>query len=175
MTDLSAPALLSDEHELDHFACGRPTLDEFLKVHALAKQTAMLSRTYVVTTKSTEVVAYYTLAHLNVQSQEAPKRISRGMPSSIPAILLVRLAIDQRFQGRGLGRSLFADALWRTWAVMSGHVPVRFFVVDAIDESARAFYERLGMVPSPTNPMRLFLHYKDLRAAVEPPHGPPEA
>lgn len=168
MPEFAAPVLLSEEHEISDFACGQPSLDEFLKLHALAKQNAMLSRTYVVTEMSAGVVAYYTLAHISVQSEEAPKRLARGMPASIPAILLARLAIDQRFQGQGLGRSLFADSLMRTWAVMSGHVPVRIFVVDAIDEPAREFYEKLGMISSPSNPMRLFLHYKDIRAAVEP-------
>ncbi len=85
------------------------------------------------------------------------------MPNSIPAILMARLAVDQSVQGRGLGRSMFCDALRRTWTVMNdGPAPVRLFVVDAKDEEAKRFYERFDMVASPHNPMRLFLLYKDL-------------
>jgi GNAT superfamily N-acetyltransferase len=163
MSDLSAPQPIDSSHDVSKFGCGKATLDEFLKLHALSKQRAMLSRTYVVTSGSS-VVAYFTLAHISIKQEEAPKKFGRGMPTSIPAILLARLAIDTEFRGRGLGRSLFTDAVRRTWAVMNeGPAPVRFLVVDAKDEDAKAFYERFDMVPSPGNPLRLFLHYKSLR------------
>ena len=170
MPDLAAPELLRADHDLAGFACGKPPLDAFLKDHALDKQNAMLSRTYVATAGGTRVVAYHTLAHVGVSQAEAPKRLGRGMPSAIPAILLARLAVDQGFHGQGLGRSLFADALSRAWAVMrDGPAPVRLFVVDAKDDEARAFYERMRMVPSPSDPLRLFLGYKDLRTVFETP------
>lgn len=169
MPKFSAPSLLRADHELSDFDCGKTPLNEFLQRHALDKQTAMLSRSYVVTSGELQVIAYYTLAHINVSPSEAPKKLGRGMPSNIPAILLARLAVDQQFHGQGLGRSLFSDGLLRTWAVMKdGSAPVRFFVVDAKDEEAKTFYDRMRMVPSPLNPQRLFLHYKDLRAIFEP-------
>ncbi|MBL8048755.1 MAG: GNAT family N-acetyltransferase [Chthonomonas sp.] len=169
MPDFAAPTPLTAEHEVANFDCGKPPLNDFLKEHALARQNAMLSRTYVVTpVGSLHVAAYYTLAHVSSVREQAPKKIARGMPDTIPALLLARLAIDETFQRQGLGKSLFSDALRRTWAVMSqAAAPVRFFVVDAKDEEARAYYEKLGMTPSPTNPMRLFLHYKDLQAIFE--------
>jgi len=168
MSSFSAPHVLRAGHEVSGFACGKSPLDEFLKLHALDKQNAMLSRTYVVTIEDSRVIAYYTLAHVNVLQAEAPKKFARGMPSTIPAILLARLAVDQSFQGLGLGRSMFSDALLRTWVVMKdGSAPVRFFVVDAKDEDAAAFYLRQQMLPSPVNPSRLFLHYKDLRTIFE--------
>ena len=170
MSDLSAPRLLQADHDMSDFNCGKPPLDEFLKNHALDKQNAMLSRTYVVTASDRQVIAYYTLAHINVARADTPKKLGRGMPSAIPAILLARLAVDTRFRGRGLGRSLLSDALLRTWSVMrDGTAPGRFFVVDAKDEEARAFYERMRMIPSPVNPLRLYLHYKDLRTIFEQP------
>lgn len=81
---------------------------------------------------------------------------------------MARFAVDVTMQGQGLGRSLFTDALRRTWAVMrSGAAPVRFFVVDAKDEEAKAFYERFDMIPAPQNPLRLYLSYKTLRLEFE--------
>lgn len=169
MISFSPPVILGPEHELSTFCCGKAPLDAFLKEHAFSRQAAMLSRTYVVTFAGSNVVAgYHTLAHISIRCDSAPKKISRGMPSSIPAILLARLAVDQSCQGLGLGRSLFSDALQRTWAVMRGSAaPVRFFVVDAMDEDVRAFYEQKGMIPSPHNPMRLFLHYKEVLSLFE--------
>ena len=164
MPDLNAPAPLNASHDNRSFDCGKPSLNDFLKLHALDKQNAKLSRTYVVTEGAT-VIGYYTLAHIAVRQDQAPKKLGRGMPDSIPAILMARFAVDKRYQGQGLGRSLFTDAIRRTWAVIeSGAAPVRLFVVDAMDEEAKAFYQRFDMLPSPVDPMRLFLSYKTLAA-----------
>ena len=159
-------------HQLGAFDCGKAPLNTFPKSHALDKQNAMLSRTYIVTgggaVDGNVVVGYYTLAHTVTLQSDTPKKLGRGMPSSIPAMLMARFAIDVKFQGQGLGRSLFTDALRRTWAVMqAGAAPVRFFVVDAKDEEAKAFYERFDMIAAPTNPLRLYLSYKTLRLEFE--------
>ena len=133
--------------------------------HAFNKQKAFLSRTYVVT-RERFVVAYYTLVLVSISQEDTPKKLGRGMPSVIPAMLLARLAVDKTAQGHGLGRSLLIDALRRTWAVMEkGAAPVRLFLVDAIDDETKAFYERfeLDVLVSSQNPMRLFLCYKDLK------------
>ncbi|MCE9559076.1 MAG: GNAT family N-acetyltransferase [Armatimonadetes bacterium] len=167
MSEFSSPAILTDRHDVSRFDCGKPPLNDFLTIHALAKQNAMLSRTYVVA--SGEMVAgYYTLAHIAVTQSETPKKIGRGMPSTIPALLMARFAVDSKFQGKGLGRSMFTDALRRCWAVMAdGPAPVRIFVVDAKDAEAKTFYERFDAIASPTMPMRLFLSHKDLRLIFE--------
>ena len=166
MPELTAPVPITEDHDLSAFDCGKPPLDEFLKLQAYSKQNARLSRTYVVTPSgSAQVVAYYTLAHVTISQEEAPKKMGRGMPSSIPALLLARLAVDRNHQGMRIGSSLFSDALRRTWSVIQGSAaPVRLFVVDAKDEQAREFYEKHQMLTSPVNPMRLFLSYKDIQA-----------
>jgi GNAT superfamily N-acetyltransferase len=181
MNTMNPPEPLRTEHNTAPFNCGKDPLNEFLQKHALDKQNAMLSRTFVVTTstpatdseesarsstdsENTVVIGYYTLAHAVVLQSEAPKKLSRGMPSSIPVMLMARFAIDLHYQGLGLGRSLFTDAIRRTWAVMhSGAAPVRFFIVDAKDEEAKAFYQRFDMIPSAHNERRLYLSYKTLR------------
>jgi len=164
MPDFTAPAVLSQEHDVSSFDCGKDPLNDFLKEHALDKQSAMLSRTYVVT-RDNSVVGYYTLARVAVQQVETPKKIGRGMPSLTPATLMARFAVDKGAQGLDLGKSLFTDAVRRTWAVMKdGPAPVRFFIVDAKDEEARTFYERFDMISSPVNSMRLYLSYKTVQA-----------
>lgn len=167
---LGSPTLLLPSHETVEFDCGKAPLNVFLKEHALSRQNARLSRTYVVTeTGSQSVVAYYSLAHVTIHREDAPKKIGRGMPDTIPALLLARLAVDLKYQGRRLGSSMLGDALRRVWTVMEhAPAPVRFFIVDALDDEARAFYERMQMIPSPVAPMRLFLHYKDVEALFGP-------
>lgn len=167
MPEFTIPAPLNSEHDLSTFDCGKPPLNEYLQRHALDKQNAKLSRTYVVA-RDGVVVAYYTLVHISVSQTDTPKKFGRGMPDVIPALLLARLAVNLGAQGKGLGRSLLIDALERTWAVMeSGAAPVRLFVVDAKDEEAKAFYTRFDMTPLPQNPMRLFLSYKTLAGILE--------
>ena len=168
MFELNAPQTLDAGHDLSAFDCGKAPLNDFLRKHALDKQNAMLSRTYVVTagvdSAGAVVVGYYTLAVTTKLQSESPKKLGRGMPSVIPAILMARFAVDRSFQGKGLGRSLFTDAMRRAWALIeSGAAPVRFFVVDAKDEDAKAFYEHFDMLAAPQNPMRLYLSYKTLR------------
>ena len=69
----------------------------------------MLSRVDV-SLSGEQVAGYYTLAHVQLTASEMPSKIARGMPSSIPALLMARLAVDTRFQRRSLGESLFGDA-----------------------------------------------------------------
>lgn len=163
----SAPEPLNKAHLIQGFDCGKPPLNDFLSLHALDKQKAMLSRTYVVTGDE-RVVGYYTLAHITVLREESPKKLVRGMPSTIPAILMARFAVDRQAQGMGLGRALFLDALQRVHAVMqSGAAPVRLFVVDAKDLEAKAFYEHFEMVTTAPDSMRLFHLYKTIRLLFE--------
>lgn len=76
---------------------------------------------------------------------------------------MARLAVDGRFQRRGLGESLFGDVLLRAQAVIeSGAAPVRFFLVDAKHERAKAFYLRFGMKPLLDDSLRLYLSYKQI-------------
>ena len=86
---------------------------------------------------------------------EFPANITRKLPRYplVPATLLGRLAVDQNYQGRGYGRFLLADALFR--AVRS-EIASFAVVVDAKDEAARRFYERESFLPFPDQPLRLF-------------------
>ena len=92
---------------------------------------------------------------------EFPVDITRKLPRYplVPATLLGRLAVDQNYQGRGYGRFLLADALFR--AVRS-EIASFAVVVDAKDEAARRFYERESFLPFPDRPIRLFRPMADI-------------
>jgi GNAT superfamily N-acetyltransferase len=83
----------------------------------------------------------------------------------IPIMLLARMAVDRRCQGQGVGKALLRDALERTLnaAEIAG---IRAFAVHAKDEQARSFYELFDFVPSPTDPLHLFLLLKDVRHSL---------
>lgn len=153
---LPAPQPLSAKHRLEEFACGEPSLDDWLRRRALLNQATGASRTFVVTDDSGHVLAYYALAAGAVSQQASPGNIRRNMPDPIPVMVLARLAVDQRLHGQRIGGALLQDALHRAISVAQ-HIGVRALLVHALDERARQFYTHYGFVPSPANPLTLML------------------
>lgn len=162
---------LRRDHPVDGFACGRPELDRFLIRHALGSQQASATQTYL-GLAGTEVAGYYTLVVGQVAHAQAPERVTKGLARyPIPIMLLARLAVATSWQGRGLGAGLLKDAMRRT--VQAAEIGgIRAFVTHAKNEAARRFYEHFGFVPSPTDPLHLFVLVKDVRRAIS---GPPRA
>jgi GNAT superfamily N-acetyltransferase len=162
---ITPPERLDADHDLTQFCCGEPTLDHWLRNRALQndrlrslalqEKRAGASRTYVVCADHC-VVGYYALAAGAVAHLEATTRVRRNMPDPVPVILIGRLAIDSRFQGRGIGADLLRDAVLRTLraAEIAG---IRAIFVSAISESAKRFYEEYGFIASPANPQTLMI------------------
>jgi GNAT superfamily N-acetyltransferase len=108
----SAPAPLAEHHQLDTFSSGVLSLDNWLRRRARPNQVSGASRTFVTCIEHT-VVGYYALASGAVNAEAAPGRFRRNMPEPIPVAILARLAVDQSWQGHGLGRVLFRDGALR--------------------------------------------------------------
>ena len=155
---LEAPALLSVEHRIDGFTSGMASLDDWLKRRARANQISGASRTYVVA-EAGRVVGYYCLASGALALNDAPGGLKRNMPDPIPMAILGRLAIDQTWQGRGLGAALLRDAVERTQAA-SAILGIRGLLVHALSEEAKRFYSHHGFVASPSRPMTLVMSLK---------------
>ncbi|MBB2792687.1 UNVERIFIED_ORG: GNAT superfamily N-acetyltransferase [Rhizobium pisi] len=161
---LSRPAPLADHHELAEFSSGVAELDEWLRRRARANQAGGASRTFVVC-EGNRVIAYYALASGAVRQPEAPGRFRRNMPGPIPVAVLGRLAIGQSHQGRGIGRALVRDAGLRL--VNAAEIlGIRGLLVHAISDDARAFYEAVGFLPSPSDSMMLMVGLHDLNGAL---------
>jgi GNAT superfamily N-acetyltransferase len=159
MTDpvspIDSPRKLSPDHDCSQFTCGEPALDDWLRRRALPNEASGSSRTYVVRTGQ-RVVGYYALANGAVTHAEAPGRIRRNMPDPVPVMVLVRLAVDQDFQGQGIGTGLLRDAVLRT--VQAAEIAgIRAILVHALSETARRFYEQYGFVTSPVEPLTLMI------------------
>ena len=152
---LSSPVLLTAADQLDDFACGVDSLDDWLKRWAHPNQVNGASRTYVVT-DGEKVVGYYCLASGALELNDTPALIRRNMPDSVPVAILGRLAVDKSWQGRGVGVALLQDAVVRT-AQAAGILGIRGLLVHALSVEAKAFYEHYGFVASPTQPMTLIL------------------
>ena len=159
---------LADGHDLDAFSCGQPALDEWLGEHA-GRATGQGTRTYLLVEDSSDaLVGYFAIAPHTLARDEAPRRIGRGDPRAIPAILLAKLALDRRFQGRGLGGELFVHALG-TIVAAARSAGGRLIVVDAIDDNAASFYRAHSFEPSPRNAHRLVMKLSTAARTLELP------
>jgi GNAT superfamily N-acetyltransferase len=87
------------------------------------------------------------------------------MPEPIPIVVLGRLAVDQSWHGKGLGRALVRDAGLRVIQA-ADVIGIRGLLVHAISKEAMAFYERLGFEPSRLDPMVLMVTLADLKASL---------
>lgn len=161
---LSAPAPIRPDHDPASFACGQPSLDDWLRRRALGNQQTGASRTYVVADGS-RIVAYYALASGALACAGATGSIRRNMPEPIPMAILGRLAIDTRYQGRGLGRALFRDAALRVLSAADA-IGIRGLMVHALSDEAARFYQAIGLAPSPSEPTTLMVTLEELRAAL---------
>ncbi len=156
---------LGPHHPIEAFDCGQPDLNNWLKKHALQNQGANAARTYVGLVDEV-VVGYYSLAVGQVEYADAPKRLKKGLARHpVPIMLLARLAVHKDWQRKGVGRGLLKDAVLRTLQA-AGIAGIRALAVHAKDDAARQYYEQFDFVPSPTDPLHLFVLLKDLRRAV---------
>lgn len=153
---------LRREHVLDAFDCGQPDLNAWLIKYALQNQSANAAQTYVGLVDN-RVVGYYSLAVGQVEYSEAPERLRKGLARHpVPVMLLARLAVHKNWQGKGVGRALLRDAILRTLQA-SDIAGIRALVVHAKDDAAKRYYQQFDFVPSPTDPLHLFVLIKDLR------------
>jgi GNAT superfamily N-acetyltransferase len=151
----SAPEKLTATHDISQFECGEPALDTWLKRRALQNEESGASRTYVLRVGQ-EVVGYYALATGAIAHAGAVGRIKRNIPDPVPVIIIGRLAIASRFQGRGIGAALLRDAVLRT--IQAAEIAgIRAILVHSISEQAKRFYEKHGFTPSPADPMTLMI------------------
>ena len=141
------------------FRSGSDPLDGWFHRQAGQSQRKRLASVWIATTDAEPavVVGYYSLAPWRIVFEEAPPELTRRLPKyPLAATLLARLAIDRRWQGRGIGGVVLADALRRAH-VVSEIVPVHLFVVHAKDRKAAAFYAQHGFRPFPRMPLHLFM------------------
>ncbi len=145
-------------HDRSAFTCGKPALDEFLRTRVSQYEKRRLGKTFVAVLQGEQRVrGYYTLAAGAVAFEHLPTVASTKLPKHpIPVILLARLAVDLSAQGQGLGEKLLLDALQRSLD-LSDSLGAHAVEVNALDDSAIAFYVKYGFSPLLDNPRHLYL------------------
>jgi len=158
---------LGEGHDVGGFDCGNHELNDWLRLHA-RMATGQGTRTYVVVDDEATVQGYSAIAPHTIDREQLSRLQARGAPRQIPAVLLGKLALDQRLHGQRLGSELLVVAL--TMIVGAARqVGGKFVVVDAIDDDARRFYLRHEFVAIPDNPHRLVRKLSTIALALDLP------
>ncbi len=163
---LSPPIRIAEEHDLARFDCGVASLNDWLKKRGLNNDRSGASRTYVLS-EGRDVVGYYCLATGAVDRDEAPSALRRNMPDPVPVVVLGRLAIDRKYQGRGIGRSMLRDAVQRA-AQVAEIAGAAALLVHALSDDARNFYLSWGFADWPLQPMTLYLLLRTIEQTGTP-------
>ena len=166
MGPLGPPEPLASRHDISQFSSGVPTLDAWLRGKARMNEARGGARTYVAC-DGDRVAGFYSLAASAVERRRVSSRVGRNMPDPIPVILLGQLAVDEAYRGRRLGSDLLVDAARRSLAA-AGTVGARAVIVQAVDERARAFYERFGFHPfSEREPLMLAIRTSEIAGLLD--------
>ncbi len=162
----NAPEPLGARHDVSQFDSGIDSLNTWLQRRARLNEAKGGARTYVVC-DGNRVIAFYSLAASSVERRRVSSRVGRNMPEPIPVILLGQRAVDENYQGRGLGSDLLIDAGKRA-LVAADVIGARAIVVQAFNEEAKTFYEQFGFLPfSDRESLMLLLRISELRAVLQ--------
>lgn len=144
--------------EISGFCCGQVALDDYIRHYASQDVKRNVARVFVVTPAGMQTLAgFFTLSAASVNCSDLPPAMARKLPRyPVPVALLGRLAVDQSFQGQGLGSILLADACQKV-AHASAVLAMAGIVVDAKDASAAAFYQHFGFSALSGQPERWLL------------------
>src|SRR5271170_2313299 len=137
-------APLGAEHDRGSFHCGEEALDRYLKTQATQDIRRRIANCFVaVEAASGLLAAYYTIAAASIPLVDLPPEDAKRLPRypTLPAVRIGRLAVDQRFQGRGIGGALLMDATRRC---IQSPPAIYALIVDAKNDQAVVFYRRFG-------------------------------
>jgi GNAT superfamily N-acetyltransferase len=164
-------------HDRSAFTCGTETLDRYLSSQAGQDQNKNISRSYVlieVTARKLPlrpVVGFVSLASSELALMEASPSLRKltKLPK-LPALMLARMAVDHRHQGRRLGEFLLKVAL-KSACEISELAGCMVVLVDAKDAHAKAFYLKYGFVELPDQALRLYLPVETIKKGWPAPAG----
>lgn len=161
-------------HDRSMFDCGIDRLNNFLKLSAKKQQKDDLTRVYVVVEEGSELILGYHAINLGMINVDELKRRPRGAArhGEIPVLFLGQVAVDRGAQGRGLG-SILMHHVFAKASNVSDMAGCHAIVLDVISDGGeaafvrrKAWYQSFGFETFASNPSRMFLVIKQVRAAV---------
>ncbi len=127
-------------------------LDNYFRKQVSHDVKRKLSACFVLSEKETNrIKGYYTLSTNSISNEWIPEVYKKKLPSSytsIPTILLGRLAVEKSYQGSGIGAILLIVVLKRCFEI-SDSVGAFAVIVGLLNISAGEFYLKHGFIKLP--------------------------
>ncbi len=150
MKNLTAP--LNAVHKKDNFDCGISLLNQYLHTQAKQDVKRKLSACFIFADEDNVVKGYYTLSSTSIKREMLPEQVIKKLPPSyynLPATLLGRLAVDNKYKGQKIGELLLIDALRKCYESSLTSIGSMCVIVDPIDENAVQIYKKYGFILLP--------------------------
>ncbi len=160
---------INKKHDREGFDCGEGSLNEFLRRYARKSHERGGAKTFVAVddTDHRAVLGFYSLSPASVDYARTPELVRRGLARhDVPGFRLARLAVDRRWQGRGIGGQLLLAA-GRRCLLASTEVGGVVLVIDAKNERVAGWYAGYGAVPLLDAPLCLLLPLATIEAALK--------
>jgi GNAT superfamily N-acetyltransferase len=141
------------------FDCGEPDLNLYLQRFARQNHESGGAKCFVAAPSDapTRVMGFYTLSPASLEFSRTPAPAKKGLGRyDVPVFRLGRLAVDNAFQGRGLGGALLLRAADRCLRVAE-EVGGVALLIDAKNERAARWYESYGALAMDDAPLTLVL------------------
>lgn len=161
---------LTSEYDFESFYCGNDDIDEFLKNYALAEQDDKLSRTYLVILNN-DVIGFFSLAasSIEVLAIETTDSIEQFSESVYPAIDIPKLAIDKKFQRKGIGEYTLKAAIGKILSI-SEDIGCRYITLDSVKDKV-GFYKKYGFkivdIYKNDEYTKMYLNIAQIEAVIE--------
>jgi GNAT superfamily N-acetyltransferase len=138
--------LLAPDDARSQFDCGDIELDRFFQRYAGQNQFRHhIGSTYVAVLDG-NIAGFVTVSPGELTADTVAAALKKKLPAyPIPVLRIARLAVDTRFQGRGIGRFMLR-AMFELALELRDRVGCAGVVVDAKADAA-SFYQRLGFMP----------------------------
>jgi GNAT superfamily N-acetyltransferase len=155
------------KHDREAFDCGEEALNEFLRRYARKSHDMGGAKTFLaIADVDKAIFGFYSLSPASVDYARTPEIVRRGLARhDVPGFRLARLAVERKFQGRGLGGQLLLAAGRRCIAA-SAEVGGVVLVIDAKNERVARWYASYGAVPLLDAPLSLLLPLATIEAAL---------
>ncbi len=156
---LEEQVLNSSLHDRSGFRCGVPELDDYLQRYAAQQSARGVSAVYVLVNSDqpSRILGFYTLSAAQVDVWHINALDRKKLPRyPVPCFRMGRLACRADQHGQGFGKLLLGCAVDRCLQARK-QVAAFALLVDAKNDSAKAFYQHYGFTPCADAPLTLYL------------------